>query len=539
MPVKPRYVSGQTAFIVYALGLGQSSSITPRHTSFLTWTRPKIVYRNYEYLRWKCIAGSSPSCGTSASNSLPSNTSTEEVFAIDAGRDLFFSGMDEKMAIHILETPLGQLKNVEDRFIAAERLKFFPSEQSARALMLFVHQFDCSCLLNYTLEDRVARRKAIESLGRQKGAFLKQEVMNFLAECLQDCDANLVEATVWSLGEIGITAEHEMLDRVTQVLDNDHVQKRVVVQTLLRAGYAPSLPRLRKLINSEDIALACASRAAVSTMTGDDDLMKPVVSVLQSSNLNERRSAIEDITLAKYTPALKQIAICPNSLVLRARTVRVLLDSKRESAMDGEEILDIDSAKLVDRLIWDHPGDLDLLGMRKETRKSREVDRNIRQLFKNDALYSYLACKTLAEDYREPESSNTGARVLQTYKDLKYFDYFGAYHVYKTLGWLRFEGAYDLLLENASALPPRFFNHKAGAITALAELGNVNALSVIEEVAQNSTIWELKYACLIAAERLGVGDRVRNVLSYDMDWLIQKRSRMNLNFNHLNNSFPK
>lgn len=486
----------------------------------------------------KCIAGSPPNDGAplTAERGSPS---TEDVFAIDAGRDLFFNEMDESLAIQILDTPFGQLKDVEDRFIAAERLKFFPSEQSAKTIMKFVRRFDTP-LSNYVLEDRVARRKAVESLGRHKGAYLKEEVVEFLTESLQDSDSYLIETAVWSLGEIGVTREDHVLERVMQVLENDEVQKRVVVQALLRARYFPALPRLRNLINSEDVGVASASRAAVATMSGDgDEVMKPVVSVLQSLNLNERRSAIEDITLSKYVPAIKQVAVCPNSLVLRTRTIRILLESRKESQNSDDEAFDEDTAKMVDRLIWDHPNDLDLLGMKKETRKSRNLEKNIRQLYKNDALYAYLASKTLAEDHRDSETNEAGDRVLQSYEDLKYFDYFGAYHVYKTLGWLRYKPGFNLLMENAASLPPRFFNHKTGAITALAEIGDRNALPVIHKIADETAIWELKYACLIAAERLDDENQLRNRMRNDTDWIIRARCALHSDFSHLRNSFPK
>lgn len=466
-------------------------------------------------------------------------TSTEDAFAIDAGRDLFFSGLDEDHAIEILDVPLGELQVVEDRFIAAERLKFFPSSQSTRALMRFVQRFDPAKLDTYGLEDRVSRRKAVESIGRHKGAFHVDEVVPFIAELLEDTDGLLIENAVWALGQINVTLDGNMLDRVMRILDNENVEKRVVVQALLRAKYKPAIPRLRKLTDSTNLGVASASMAAVATLTGDTEAMQPVIAFLRSDVLNDRRSAIGDITIARYVPALQPVAVCPNSLVLRARTVRILLDIQNADQSSRSKPLDQHTAELLDRLIWDHPGDLDLLGMKKETRKSRDVARNIRQIYKNDALFSYLACRTLAEDHRENVESGAAAAVLKSYEDLPYFDYFGAYHAYKTLGWLRYAPAYDLLLENAATLPLRYFNHKAGAVTALGELGNVDALPTIEKIAKEATIWELKYACLVASERLGDDGNLRRFLQNDDDWLIRARCSCDVDFSHLRNSFPK
>lgn len=465
------------------------------------------------------------------------NTSTEETFAIDAGRDLFFSGMDAQMAISILDEDLGSLSQKDDRFIAAERLKFFPSDESADALIRFIRKFDPAAADQYILEDCIARRKAVESLGRQKGSYRSAQVMKLLRDCLSDNDKFMVEVAVWALAELGISNNNDALEAVMKVLDNDDAEKRVVIQTLMRCSYTPALDRIRPFVNSQDPSIASAAMAAVSLLSNDSDAMAPVVDILKSPILNVRRSAIEDLTLARYVPAMQNVAVCPNSLVLRARTVRVLLDTQKEANPGLEDVLPDDMVALVDRMIWDHPGDLDLLDMKKETRKARAPDRNIRQLYKNDAVYSYLATKTLAEDHRDSADGEVGAAVLQSYMDLKYFDYFGAYHVYKTLGWLRYPGAYDLLTDNAENLPPRFFNHQAGAITALAELGNRDVLPIVRKVAEQTTIWELKYACLISAERLGDDGGLRELMLDDSDWLVRARARSNLGFGHLKSSF--
>lgn len=534
--VRPIRTTGALTFISHPIFIRKQSN------GYLHPTSPPSL--KYVVRRSVTCASDLPAATTSDAqkNKLDTATpSTEDVFAIDAGRDLFFSGMDEAKAIQILGEPLGQLEDIEDRFIAAERLKFFATSDSAQALMSFIRRFDTTRMNDYILEDRIARRKSVESLGRHKGAFHVEQVSQFLTDLLNDADALLVETAVWSLAEMGVILGHTTLEKVMEVLDNDDVEKRVVVQTLLRSKYMPALPRLRNLTESDDVGVASAAMAAVATLSGETEVMQPVISILRSNVLNERRSAMEDITIAKFIPAMHQVAVCPSSLVLRARTVRVLLDAQKQNHNSTSEMLDDHMARLIDRLIWDHPGDLDLLGMKKETRKSRDVDRNIRQLYKNDALFPYLASKTLAEDHRDKseDESDAAAAVLKSYNDMPYFDYFGAYHVYKTLGWLRYRPAYDLLLENAITLPPRFFNHKAGAVTALAELGNVDAIPAIEKIAREANIWEVKYACLIASERLGDSGKMRQLLANDPDWLISARCKCDVDFSHLKNSFPK
>lgn len=473
----------------------------------------------------------------SSGRTTKSPPATEDVFAISAGKDLFFAGMDENIAISILDTDLGALKDPDDRFIAAERLKFYPSEASTDALVCFIGKFDTSAMSQYKLEDCVARRKAIESLGRHKGAHRRDIIIDLLVSCLVENDNYVVEVAVWSLAEIGISENVSALEAITALLQKETIAKRVVIQTLMRASYTPALPHIRKFVEDSDPTVASAAVTAVTIFTEVPSGMAPVVDILKSSSLIERRAALEDLNLANYVPAIPHIAVCPNSLVLRARAIRSLLGVEKKRSLEAMETLDDETAMLLDRLIWDNPNDLDLLGMKKETRKSRDPARNIRQLYKNDAIFPYLASRTLAEDHRDSESGEVGADVLKSYNDLKYFDYFASYHVYKTLGWLQYLPAYDVLIDNAENLPPRFFNHQAGAITALAELGNTEAIPIIHRIAQKTPIWEVKYACLIAVERLGDGGALRNELKNDMDWLIRVRASSKLDFLHLKNTF--
>lgn len=436
--------------------------------------------------------------------------------------------MDESLAISLLSEPLGTLAAREDRFIAAERLKFFPSTASARAILAFVRAFDGAS--GTILEDNVARRKAVETLGRYKGAVLQDEVLALLEGLLRDDEPLMVEVAVWALGESGLgDCGANVLEAVAGVLERNDVSRRTVVQALMRARYTPALDRIRALVDDADAPTSSAAATAVCVLSGERSGMDAVLAVLRSDSLTARRAALEDITLAKEVGALAKVVVTPNSLVLRARTVRVLLEEAGVEAFH-KYLLD------VDRLIWDHPCDLDLLGMVKDTKKARDMGRNVRQLYKNDAIYPYLAAKTLGEDFRGQEVA--GEAVLKSFDEQPYFDYFGAYHVFKTLGWLKCLAATEMLLDNAENLPPRFFNHQAGAITALAEIGVERGNEIFEKIVEKTRVWEVKYACLIAAERLGSdGGRLRELLKDDVDWVVRARARSEIDFSHLRSGF--
>lgn len=59
--------------------------------------------------------------------------------------------------------------------------------------------------------------------------------------------------------------------------------------------------------------------------------MRDVVSILGDQNLKHRLCATEYIILAKYVPALLSIDFRPDSMVLRSRAVRSILDSHHQN----------------------------------------------------------------------------------------------------------------------------------------------------------------------------------------------------------------
>ncbi|KAA8492125.1 putative phycocyanin operon protein Y [Porphyridium purpureum] len=465
----------------------------------------------------------------------PQYQSTEQTFAESAGRDLYFQGMDEALAQKVLLAPAHELDDASERYIAAERLKFFPSEASTRALIKCVTSLPIQCL-----DDRVARRKAVETLGRYAGRFCRDEVLIVLRGCLRDDDPYTVEVAVWAISQIGAGASdeaesvHPVHAELAALLEQSgleqQVNQRVVIQALLRLGASSAVDKIRPLIESIDGATASAAMLAVREFSGESDFMHRFMDLLRSDDLNTRRAAIEDVTLSAYAPALETVAKLPNSLVLRSRAVRKILDAQRDKGQLGGEELDADTACLLDQLIWDHPETIDLLGLRNETKKSRALDRNVDRLYKNDARQAYLAQLTIALEHNNDAAAQS---VLASYEALPYFDYFAAYHVFKTLGWLKAASAESMLLEQFRTLPPRFFNHQIGAGLALASIGSRDALPDILAIGSSTRIWELKYACLIAAELLDDGGKLREQLSHDSDWLIRARARSNSDLSRL------
>ena len=100
----------------------------------------------------------------------------------------------------------------------------------------------------------------------------------------------------------------------------------------------------------------------------------------------------------------------------------------------------------------------------------------------------------------------------------------GIWDVIKLLGWLKYAPAYDLLLEALHNLQPQYQKSRAAAVIALGELGVSKAIPVLKATLSSKN-WVLKYATLMALEKLGCRDGHEIALN-DSDWLIQAKAQL-------------
>ncbi|RCJ41660.1 phycocyanin operon protein Y [Nostoc punctiforme NIES-2108] len=413
-------------------------------------------------------------------------------------------GLTEEEAIAIIDTPLEQLEDASDKYIAVSHLINFPTEQSIAALVRAIETSNPD-----ELDHRIVRRKAVESLGRLQA----QSALPVIRQCLKDDDIYTVENTVWAIGEIG-TKEPEILEEIAQLLDQPGQIYRVIIHTLANADYQPSLERVLKFTLSEDEPTRSAAIATVCRFTGDYSQITEVIALLQSSSVNARRGCIQDLIDSRYYKAIPEIARCPVSLVFRLRGLRMLLDV----GVPSGEISFTEIQPYLEQVLYDHPNDLDLV---HEYDATPVLDFVINELYETDFGRCYLATKTLLDIY----SQEAPAALLATYGDKAYNDYGAHYHVMKLFGWLKYAPAYDLLVENLHNREPQFQKSRAACAIALSELGDSRAIPELK-ICLNTPIWDLKYACLLALDRLGDSSG-REICTGDRDWLIRAKATNN------------
>ncbi len=411
--------------------------------------------------------------------------------------------LTEDQAIALLDTPQDQVSEEDSRYIAASHLVNFPTSKSIQALMRAVQQTDSA------LDNRIVRRKSVETLGRLKAA----QAISVIWGCLGDADRYTVENAAWAIGEIG-TQDPAILEDVTQLLDTPEQTYRVIIHTLAKLNYTPALERIQRFTNDADLPTASAAITAVCRLSGDYTQMGNVVAMMQNQNVLARRLSIQDLMDAQYYDAIPSIARCPVSLVFRLRGIRMLAEAGISAGAIAFEKIQPD----LERSKRDHPNDLDLVHAYDQPPTLPFL---IRELYETDFGRCYLAQKTILDHHADAAPD----ALFATYAEEACADYGAHFHVVKLFGWLKHAPAYDLLIEALHNKQPQFQKSRAAAAIALAELGNPSAIPDLK-TCLDSKIWDLKYATLMALEKLG--DLSGYAQIADDDWLIRVKCQSKL-----------
>ena len=387
--------------------------------------------------------------------------------------------LTEDQAIALLKKPLGTEDGTSERYVGAAHLINFPTERSINALIEAIEDRDTS------LENRIARRKSVESLGRLKAT----KALPTLKSCLNDEDVLTVENAVWSIGEIG-TEDESILEAIAELLTKPNQTYRVIIHTLANFNYKPAADRIKPFTDYDDEPVVSAAVASLARLTGDYSDMDRVVEFLQHDNINARRACIQDLIDTEYYAAIPAIAKAPISVAFRLRGIRLLA----AKGIGAGKITFEDVETSLDSIIRDRPQDIEMV---HEYDAPPSIEFLIGELYHTDFGRCYLAGKTLLEVYPQ----EAPAALLKTYAAEAHNDYGAHFHVVKLLGLLKYTASYDLIVEALYNTSPQFQKSRAAAAIALGNLGVSKAIPVLKEVI-DTPIFDLKYACLLALEQL-------------------------------------
>jgi bilin biosynthesis protein len=417
-------------------------------------------------------------------------------------RFLNLFNLSSEQAIAILDKPQDQIGETESRYVAAAHLVHFPSDAAIAALIRATQTTDPS------LDNRIVRRKAVETLGRLKA----QQALDAIYACLSDEDCYMVENAVWAMGEIG-TQNADHLAAITQVLARPRQTYRVAIHTLATLQHQPALDTIQLFTNAEDEPTASAAITAVYRLTGNGAQMQRVVDFLQAPNRVTRRASIQDLIDARFYAAIPNIARCPESITFRLRAIRLLA----EAGVAAGALIFADFQPYLEQTLRDHPQTLTLV---HEYDQPPTLAFLIRELYDTDFGRCYLATQTLIDEY----ATIAPTALLQTYAEEAHLDYGAHYHVIKLLGWLRYQPATTLLKEALSNEAPQFQKSRAAAALALGELGDTQAIPNLQ-AALATPVWDLQYAALMALTQLGETNSTTKIAA-NADWMVQARATL-------------
>ena len=412
--------------------------------------------------------------------------------------------LTEDQAIALLKKPLNTEDGTSERYVGAAHLINFPTERSINALIEAIEDRDPA------LENRIARRKAVESLGRLKAV----RALPILKSCLADEDPLTVENAVWAISEIG-TEDESILEAIANLLTKPNQTYRVIIHTLANFDYQPAKNRIEPFVDYPDEPIASAAIASLARLKNDYSHMKRVVEFLQSDDINARRACIQDLIDTEYYPAIEAIAKAPISVAFRLRGIRLL--AAKGLATNKISFEQIEPS--LDRIIRDRPQDIEMV---HEYDQPPSIEFLIRELYHTDFGRCYLASKTLLEEYADeaPEA------LLQTYTAEAHNDYGAHFHIIKLLGLLKHQPSYEIIVKALHNTEPQFQKSRAAAAIALGNLQATQAIPILEQTLE-TPIFDLKYACLLALEQLGESFWLMAV--EDRNLLIKAKARHKMN----------
>ncbi|MCP9917208.1 HEAT repeat domain-containing protein [Cyanobium sp. ATX 6F1] len=397
-------------------------------------------------------------------------------------------GLGKDEAISMLLRPLEELDLDSDRYTAAAHLINFPGEDSEAALIACLRDTDTA------QAQRIARRKSVETLARLG---CRQAIPD-IVECLTSKDPYLVENASWALGQLGADDVGIQANLINLLADPSQ-SRRVIVQVLSRQRCQAALAPISAFMDADDGMLATAAITAHALISGNSSNLENLEPFLFHPNVNVRRGVIQDLMDAGWLPAIPTIGQAPVSPVFRLRGIRHLanLAADADAASFGVAPSDDILLNVIDHQIDDRPQTLRLVHRYDQP---QELGALVRELYGTDFGRSYLAIATLTDQF----GSSALPTLVTSFEEEGWNDYGAHYHLMHLFGRLGDPMLLPLVLDGLNNLRPQFLKSRPAAALALARLQGPEAGTALLDQAVNARSWELRYACLMAMESLGL-----------------------------------
>lgn len=397
-------------------------------------------------------------------------------------------GLGKDEAISMLLRPLKDLDLESDRYTAAAHLINFPGEDTEAALMACLQDTDGA------QAQRIARRKSVETLARL-GC---RRATAGIVDCLTSQDPYLVENAAWALGQLGAD-DAGIQASLIELLADPSQSRRVIVQVLARQRCQGALEPIAAFVDADDGMLATAAITACALISGNGSELEQLEPFLFHPNVNVRRGVIQDLMDVGWLPAIPRIGQAPVSPVFRLRGIRHLasLAGNTDAACFGEPLSDELLLDVLDRQLDDRPESLQLVHRYDQPQALESL---VRELYGTDFGRTYLAIVSLEEQFGKAALP----ALVSSFEQEGWNDYGAHYHMMHLFGRLGDPMLLPLVIDGLNNQRPQFLKSRPAAALALARLQTTEAGSVLQEHAVSARSWELRYACVMALESLGL-----------------------------------
>ena len=392
--------------------------------------------------------------------------------------DTVFESMSEASAIKYLNAKIIELDNPGLKYIAATRLGACTSTGSFNTLL------EIARTPKENLYEKIARRKAIEALGRRKN----KEAIPFLIEALKDNDELTVINAADSITRINTFLTDLQQQELLLALNGPDNQKRAVIQAFTRLNLSDPNKVITQLKSENNPLVSGAAIAYSCRCQKDNSQLHLIIKQLQDENAGRRRAAVIDMGDAGVTSCLGDLVTCPVSMPLKAKSAfQLFCDVDLHS-------IPLYQVELLEKLLIDDPRQLNLL---PTWQVSLEPDAIKVQLKHRDEGRQYAAVKALLD--LDPKLQVGLINDLHTNHGS---DYGIHYFITSCIGFIGLKDKSNLVTDSLFEEAPQYAKSRIAAAWSCLKLSLIEHKEFITTLG-DSTRWEpLGWTCKQVSRKL-------------------------------------
>ena len=379
--------------------------------------------------------------------------------------------MSEEEAVATLLSDPSSLSQPVSKYIAATRLGASISEESLDALI------QAATVESDNLYDRIARRKAIDALGRRKD----DRAIPVLINALRCDDEIAVINAIDSITRIDIPLTDAQSKELSLALTGPDNQKRAVIQAHTRLGLPDPEGAIRPLEEHDNPLVAGAACVYAARSEARTEKLKRLIPQLTDPKAGRRHAAVIDLGDAGEVRWLEPLIRAPVSMPLRAKSAFKLVQSHGSGDIPEKYI------PLLEQLLRDNPDKLDLKDEWIAADNQEELEKNLQH---RDEAKQYGAAKTLISLER--------SKALMVIDDLQRkfgSDYVIHYYLTVAVSLGHIHQRSDLIRASLAATIPQYAKSRVAAAWGCLNLQLLDQIPLLEELADGAEWLPLKWSC--------------------------------------------